>query len=254
MKKFFQVVSTVLFGMHLWLPIVYSLIFLMIAAISGTIVGSWPYYFIGLALSFAGSLMLVYFLKDKKAKKEASTAEVSLTQKPKEPETPIAPQSERTKYVLADDRRDASEYVAAEQARYTNRMYAEPGAYYEAPRPASRPEDRPVSDYGYGNDYSRPTQSEHDGVYSSFSSSPSTSAPEPSQPAFSPYLQPQNAQSDRTISISDYEAARARREETPKIFRTRANPNLLIYEYSDRYEKYEQMPNGERRFISVERK
>lgn len=280
MKKFFKGLSTVLFGMHFWLPIVYSLIFLMIAAISGTMATAWPFYFLGLAIAFAGSLLLVYFLKDRKlskGKKSASTAEVALTSKDKD----SASEAKKSEYVLDDgDRADMSDYIAAEQARYAGNMTAQPGmnmsdnrAYYAEPAPQStqfnnnymspHPAQQPMNGYegGYGSPqpgYVRPNydpQTAHDALYSSFSSSPTTPSA-PSQSSFSPYVQPQNVQTENATRISDYEAAQAGRtdRETPKIFRMRSNPNILVYEYSDRYEKYEQLANGDRRRVSIEYK
>ncbi len=255
MKKFFKAVSTILFGMHMWLPIVYSLIFLMIAALSGTIGGSWPFYFIGLALSFLGSLLLVYFVKPRKKEEEtaksvkaATTAEVAFT--------PV----KKTDYLREDtDRTDMSGYVAAEQAKYAGNMSATPSSMYggyAAPAPAPMPEpDRTAysSQSGYG-DYARPAQPEaHEAIYTSFSSSPSQSQPD-TQPTFTPYVQPRNAQSPTSQTVSDYERSKASSYETPKIFRMRVDPNVLVYEYSDRYEKYQQLPSGDRRLISVEYK
>lgn len=52
----------------------------------------------------------------------------------------------------------------------------------------------------------------------------------------------------------EYRDASTRKHEEPRIFRTRTDPNVLIYEYSDRLEFFRRESNGNLTFLSVERK
>lgn len=299
MKKFFGTIGKILFGMHLWIPIVYSLVFLVIAAISNTLGGSWPFYFIGLSLSFAGALVLLFVTTSKKEKDKSGvkTAETHETTARTEEAAPLAksqPASEprRSSYVLADetDYEETSYRAFDEQSAYSN-MTARPGTtvgdqrtatpenrssydapemrrYYGYERPVEQrsareqlqPQPQPQPQYtqyyqpqGAGTPPPQPQpQTAHDALYSSFASSPSQ------QQNFSSYVQPMNVQGENTVHLGDYEAAQAAARmaeaEKPKIYRTRERADVLIYEYTDRYEKYRVLPSGEQERIGVEYK
>lgn len=254
-------IGKILFGMHMWLPISYSVVFLVLAAITGTLGGAWPYYFIGLSVSLLASTALVYLTaRGKKKEGDRPTNNVSRDGAPLPP--PITHRSDRPAHGKDEYARDedGAARIYEEQMRYSVQMNARPnnvgaGTYVpggdyarpEPPRPSYNPassDERKRSEEAlYGNDadnlnkYYGTKENAHDALYSSFSSAPVSTA-ERSQPAsggFSPYVQPSNIAKPDSPRVEDYSR---RAEEKPKIFRTRKEPNVLVYEYSDRYERY----------------
>lgn len=273
LKKIFKGISMALFGMHLWLPVAYSVIFLVIAAIAGALDGAWPFYFIGLSISFAASLGLTYYMsvrgrRQEPEEKEAPQSEIT-AEKPAQPSytPPPAPvqkprsfESEAPAKPSRAEEYERFENEAAriyeEQVRYSQHMtgtpdsvgsgylqphrqdgYARPAEPYKKPEPA-----RP--------DYAG-AQSALDTLYPSFtSSSPSNE----NRSSFSPYVQPGNVADEHAARLEDYESDKKESEEQPKIYRTRKDPNVLVYEYSDRIEKYYLGEGGTLTFLSSERR
>ena len=105
---------------------------------------------------------------------------------------------------------------------------------------------------------------------------------EESNPQFTPYVQPHNAINPNSIHLEDYEKRKAgekmrvngaidsalsssiaatsdmpngKSSEKPiKIYRTKQNPNVLIYEYPDCYETYFVKPDGSLEYLKTEDK
>ncbi len=277
-------IGKILFGMHLWLPLSYSVVFLVLAAVTGTLEGAWPYYFIGLSVSLVASIVLVYLTASVKKRNSASDISANPVGRDGEPLPPPIthrsdrPSSRKEEYARYEDE---AARIYEEQMRYSGQMNARPnnigaGTYVpqsdytrpsESPRPPYRPapsaEQRRSSEEAlYGNDavgnmnkYYGTKEDAHDALYSSFSSAPVSTAeraPSGSHGGFSPYVQPSNIAPPDSPRVEDYSSRRA--EEKPKIFRTRKEPNVLVYEYSDRYERYYLGKDGSQTLIGRESK
>ena len=70
MKKVFKVII----GTFAWLPVLYSLVFLIISIVTGTIGENWGFYFVGLSVSLIACVALTY-LYARRAKPEAPAEE-----------------------------------------------------------------------------------------------------------------------------------------------------------------------------------
>lgn len=257
--KVLKFISKALFGLHLWLPIAYSIGFLAIVAISGLFEGSWPYYFIGLSLSLAGSLGLVYYSSVRARVKSPEKAT------PAPEEKPVAPRPQPSSRPDYESVEEAAARIRDEQQRYAQAMKANPsgninGAQYadvQTPAPAPKAETfmRPEAMQQYYGDAVRPemtAQTAHDALYSSFSAPPAPGeAPQNNQ--FSPYVQPSNVAAG-SPKLDDYESTRRTRTGEPKVYRTRKEPNVIIYEYEDCYEKYYLNPDGSQTYLCTETK
>ena len=258
--KILKIITKALFGLHLWLPIAYSLVFLAVAAMSEMLVGSWPYYFIGLSLSFAGALGLVYYMSVRRA---AHGDKPPAPPKEKKEPRRIVPAAPVNDYESAED---AAARIRDEQMKYAQAMKATPsgisGAKYadvppaEPVAPKAEAFMRPETMQQYYGDAVRPettAQSAHDALYPSFSSNPAGGTESPSNSNFSPYVQPPNVASAQSASLNDFEAKSEHREK-PQIYRTRKEPNVLIYEYTDSIEKFYLNPDGSLTYLCTETK
>lgn len=256
--KVWKIITKALFGMHLWLPIAYSIVFPAVAAITERLEGSWPYYFIGLSLSFAAALGLVYFSSVRAKSRTADEKPAAQTPPEKQEKRRPLPAND---YESVED---AAARIQDEQMRYTQAMKATPsgisGAKFGDAPPAEHAAPkaeafmRPETMQQYYGDAVRPettAQSAHDALYSSFSAP--AGYEEPAQSNFSPYVQPPNVATPQSAKLDDYDERLARRDQ-PKIYRTRKEPNVLIYEYSDCIEKYYVSPDGSLTFLSTETK
>lgn len=309
--KFLKLMRFLLFKIHLWLPLMYSLVFLIITVTSGLLTVSWPFYFLGLSLSMIGTLGLVYYTR-KKSKddveenfKPASKRDknrriegfMPVSEQP--PERPAEP-VQRAK---TPDVEETVQRIREEQNYYGQVMSAQPNAlnqYTAQVRPIQlQPGYQPAQPYvqpmptfqqqpyitQYGQPYVQPTPPVQPPIepptmaqyyaeqqvtaqntdmnkklYGPFTQPQSPSAPqsnngEQAESNFTPYIQPINAK-DRTSASPDmqsYEATRRNtRQEEPTIYRTRKDPNILIYEYSDCIEKYAIGRDGSRTLIGTE--
>lgn len=250
--KIVKYIFKALFGLHLWLPIAYSVVFVAVAAIAGLLAVSWQYYFIGLSLSLFASLGLVYASARRVRNKAAQPRP-----EPRETRKPISPRPARD-YELTED---AAARIADEQMRYTQAMKATPsgisGATYAPPQESAHGADvfmRPETMQQYYGGAVRPEtteQSAHDALYPSFSSSPT--AEETPTSTFSPYVQPANIASAQSPKLSDLDSNRDKRGK-PEIYRTRKEPNVLIYEYPDCIEKYYVNADGSLTYLSTKTK
>ena len=275
MKKAWSLIKKGLFGMHLWIPLSYSILFLVIALITSTIDGSWPFYFIGLSVSFLASLALTYYIAQRNEEKIFTAVEIPSEPAPQPDQKtllqPLPTKKPATNHVGQAGYEDEATRIYEEQLRYSSAMRGSPNASVNTDGYSSRVGDytRPTDPYAealnrsvasqelygteeptsngyYGN--RDPEANAHDALYSSFSDSASED-----KSSFSPYVQPANAQTGTpTRGLDDYASPRA--EEKPKIFRTRKEPNVLVYEYSDRYERYYLRSDGSLTRISTEPK
>ena len=53
-----KMIKKLLIGMFLWLPLLYTVLFIVISLFTGTIGGNWGFYFVGLSVSFRAKWLL----------------------------------------------------------------------------------------------------------------------------------------------------------------------------------------------------
>ncbi len=250
-------IKKIFFGMHFWLPLLYTVVFVVISLIAGVLGGNWPFYFLGLSLSLFGSVMLTYATGHKKSVFTSETENENRTPvRPYEPNTSNAPSPAPAEPAVNDDREDENLRMYDEQLRYTKGMKATPsqanGEYYD-----SKPEDDLMkgdamreyygsapSERRYGDGYA-------DGGYQGYVN---PMQPDRERGEFSPYVQPANSQSRSGASLSDYDDAAASGREQPRIYRLKSEPNVLLYEYKDFFKKYYINPDGSKTLLSTEPK
>ena len=283
--KVWDIVKKGLFKMHLWLPIAYSVVFLIIAAASQVLGESWPFYFIGLSVSLLGALVLAYLTLSRTPVRPSEQKREDIPAVRPEPAPAYVPPSgPRPSAVRPDPAEDyartekAAARVSDEQARYTQAMTGQPNnvsELYTAASPAGTTDLDPPE---MRSDFMRPdamqsyygeavvpdtdtARSAHDELYPSSPYSDGTRRSDRRQeerrngPAFSPYVQPVNAASPNAAHIEDYDnGRRSHRGEKPTIYRTRKDPNVLVYEYSDCYERYYMNQDGSLTYLNTENK
>ena len=264
MKKFLSILVKGLFGMHLWIPLTYSVLFLVITIMTGTIGASWSFYFLGLSVSLIASLALCYYVCTHK--------KVRTEQPPEKKESAEVSKNERLEYQASDGFRDYQRIeeeatrISEEQARYTKAMTGSPNIitpssnfteYMRAtpPQPERGMGQAEAASRLYSetqnNDYigkQKDKINAHDALYSSFSDSDNK------EQTFSSYVQPNNS-STPGISLDEYysrQQSEKHRTEKPTIYRTRKDPKVLVYEYSDRYERYYVGDDGKLSLLSRE--
>ena len=60
-------IKKLIFGMFLWLPALYSVIFLIVSAVTGTVGKTWGFYFVGLSVTLIASVVLTYITAHRRA-------------------------------------------------------------------------------------------------------------------------------------------------------------------------------------------
>ncbi len=255
LKKVFAAIGKVFFGMHFWVPLVYTIVFIIFSALSGTIVENWGFYFMGLSISFIFSSALIYrakliALKGKSESKPEETGEKKkivyvvppesegtkesqtiIIEKdvPSDKKPEIAPAVNIKKEV--DSAMDSQTASAAEASSYG---YISPSNRYEpakpnqeTPSPYAEAENIPPID----EEKQQARINEND-LYSGFSGYLSPHEPIPTNKE--PFGKDQPAK--------------------PKVYRTRTDPSIVIYDYPDKTEKYKIMQDGSLSLIAIDKK
>ena len=79
-------IKKLIFGMFLWLPALYSVIFLIVSAVTGTVGKNWGFYFVGLSVTLIASVVLTYITAHRRAgvgdEKQAESRVPASVQKP----------------------------------------------------------------------------------------------------------------------------------------------------------------------------
>lgn len=235
-------VKKILFGMHFWLPALYTVVFTVISLIAGVAGGNWPYYCLGLSLSLLGSVILTYITGTRGGNN--ASAERAAEAQSAEERTPVKPYGSPAPSVGDEGDEDEALRVYDEQLRYTKDMTATPsqanGEYYNnddelmkggAMKEYYAADERRYGGKGYVNPAPRA---------------------EVENKSFSPYVQPANSRSASGARLSDFDDAAASGREQPRIFRLKSEPNVLLYEYKDFFKKYYVNPDGTRTLLSKE--
>ena len=190
-------IKKLIFGMFLWLPALYSVIFLIVSVVTGTIWKNWGFYFVGLSVTLLASVALTYITAHGRAggsdeKQEDSRVPASVRQT-------ASDETEAEAAVKASDEtnRFAAEMKASPSAvtgeRYDDRSersaYMAGGRYVDpssAPDPATAPDSLGASrDSVMG-------ASGMDSYYYGGAREERRGAPSGDVSSFSPYVQPSN--------------------------------------------------------------
>lgn len=260
LKKVFKVIGTILFKMHFWLPLVYTIVFIVFSAISGTLVENWGIYFIGLSVAMILSLLLVY--REKAGQKAEATPKDKNKKEPEE---------KKVVYVVPPEGTEDAE----EKAR-TIVIEKNPG--FDANHPEIAPSVNYQKEIDAAMEKQKATPSDTSFGYSaeSFRYEPAQS-PRPQQPSY--YEEAKNIEpivkhhddgdapvnelsSDFSQYLSPHEPLPAKKEPVfhdptpvkPKVYRTRTDPSIIIYDYPDKIERYRIMQDGSISLVSIDRK
>ena len=255
-------IKKLLLGMFLWLPLLYTVLFIIISLLTGMIGGNWGFYFLGLSVSLIACVVLTYLYahrsaEDKRDEKEQPSADVRPV-----PQLPMSDE-EAAVNVRDEANRYAAEMKAGPSAVGGERYDAERAAYLAGGRyidPAPAPDPASSAD-SLGSGGIMGADGLNDYYYGSGKAAPRRSSGDAD---FSPYVQPSNYGGDDGIRLSDYDGARRREEEpaaqdpplfpSPKIFRLRGEPNVLLYEYPTEFRKYYVNADGSLKLLSTQKK
>ena len=265
MKKIFKVII----GTFAWLPVLYSLVFLIISIVTGTIGENWGFYFVGLSVSLIACVALTY-LYARRAKPEAPAEEPG-------DEQPAAPRNE-LKPVRYDYDESADITARDEANKYASEMKGSPSAVS-----GERYDRRERSAYMAGGKFIEPAQApdptqaldslgmnglmgasgmdKYYGTGGGTASGQTAARKGEGDASFSPYVQPANYGGGDGMKLSDYDDARSRAHDpdgeenaSPRIYRLRGEPNVLLYEYPDVFKKYYINADGSRTLLSTQYK
>ncbi len=258
-------IKKLLIGMFLWLPLLYTVLFIVISLFTETIGGNWGFYFVGLSVCLAACVALTYIYAHRSdtqtpADERTEVRDIPAPRLPVNEEDEINTRDEANRYAaemkagpsaVGGERYDGS----GERSAYlAGGRYVDPAP---APDPVSSPDALRSSDALMGasgmNDY----------YYGSGRSSQPRRTSGDSD--FSPYVQPSNYGGADGISLDDYDETRLRGSDpalsadppsvpAPRIFRLRGEPNVLLYEYPTEYRKYYVNADGSLRLLSTQKK
>lgn len=254
-------IKKILFGMHFWLPLLYTVVFVVISLIAGVAGGNWPYYFLGLSLSLFGSVMLTYVTGRRRhgfAPQEPADNEERTPVRPYEPvqdapsEKAPPEKAPSEKAPARSDDEDEELRMYDERLRYTKDMKATPsqanGDYAERNPDDDIMSGGAMSEYYGGTSPERGYSDRGNGYF----------APERQgyreRGEFSPYVQPANAANRSGAIPNSFDDAAASGREQPRIYRLKSEPNVLLYEYKDFFKKYYINPDGSKTLLSTEPK
>ena len=260
-------IKKLIFGMFLWLPALYSVIFLVVSAVTGTVGKNWGFYFVGLSVTLLASVALTYLTARRRSggggeKQAESRVPASVRQT-------ASDETEAEAAVKASDEtnRFAAEMKASPSAvtgeRYDDRSersaYMAGGRYVDpssAPDPATAPDSLGASrDSVMG-------ASGMDSYYYGGAREERRDAPSGDNSSFSPYVQPSNY-GEGGMKLSDYDdsrfGGRSSSDEPPadpalRIYRLRSQPNVLLYSYPTEYRKYFVNEDGTLTLLSRQKK
>lgn len=243
-----RILKFLLFKLGLWVPLAFSTVFLVVIAITQTPFESiaslfWFGVILTALLSFVATIGIAI---DRKSKKRAEKRSTQSAVQPKEGDAqPTAPMPQYAPYGYP--------YPA-----YPYPPYPPQGvqpATYPAEGVGYAPQNQPVQQPTAGD---RPTftsesnesATQQQGGYEGFSRRSRFSEGFSAESYACPQGKPPEEFNDYSFGARDRarfdEVTRTAppQEETPKIFRTRKDPSVLIYDYSNRVEFYRQTPTG----------
>ena len=261
-------IKKLIFGMFLWLPALYSVIFLIVSVVTGTIWKNWGFYFVGLSVTLIASVALTYLTAHGRSgggdEKQADSRVPASVQKPTQDGEADA---EAAAKASDETNRFAAEMKASPSAvtgeRYDDRSersaYMAGGRYVDpssAPDPATAPDSLGAScDSVMG-------ASGMDSYYYGGAREERRGAPSGDDSSFSPYVQPSNY-GEGGMKLSDYDdsrlGGRSSSDEPPadpalRIYRLRSQPNVLLYSYPTEYRKYFVNEDGTLTLLSRQKK
>lgn len=259
-------IKKLIFGMFLWLPALYSVIFLIVSVITGTIWKNWGFYFVGLSVTLLAAVALTYVSARKRAGQGERNKEDRVPESVQQP-APVGEADTEAEIKASDEtNRFAAEMKASPSAvtgeRYDDR--SERGAYMAGGKytdPSSAPDPATAPDSLGASRDSVMGASGMDSYYYGGTREERRSAPSPDGSAFSPYVQPSNYGDG--MKLSDYDdsrlGGRSRSEEPPadpalRIYRLRSQPNVLLYSYPTEYRKYFVNEDGTLTLLSRQKK
>ena len=262
-------IKKILLGMFLWLPIVYSVVFLVVSLITGTAGANWGFYFVGLSAALLVCVVLTYVYAqrsmfasrtERKSDDEPETS-VSVRVSPEEDsEAAVDARDEANRF--ASEMKGSPSSVGGERydAHSERSAYMAGGRYIDrsaAPDPATAPDA-----LGGSRDALMGAEGMDSYYYGAGAQPPRSRSGNDAD--FSPYVQPSNYGGDG-MRLSDYDDARLSRDPVPesseppsvpapRIYRLRGEPNVLLYEYPTEYRKYYVNADGSLRLLSRQEK
>lgn len=273
-----KAVAWLLVMLSLWVPLLYSLIFLVVCACLGTSLGSVKtIYFIGLAVS----LVIAFFVSNyqyerAKRNKKGKKADVSaaLPKEEKRDEMPIKKASAETEQPAPQDNSEPQDNNPSgyeqpqnyQQGGYNQPSNYQQGGYNQPPNynPSGYEQPQSYQQGGYNqppsynpsgynqNGYNQPQNYNSSGYNQpqNYGQMP----PKPDKYGFLPYNTPvpqeEPPRENESVAVFDGNNLYAREQsrpvvnEKPKVFGTRSDPTIRIYEYSDRLEYYKRTRVG----------
>lgn len=235
-SRVIKVIAWLLVALSLWVPLLYTVVFVVVCGLthkSLTEYSTW--YFAGLAVSFIGSFIISTFLYERRLaqKKQQSTGSWDNLQKVKEKEP-------TSKIKKREDEINAAATVVQPIENQPNNIdtAAKHNFISYANQPNMDPEtnfspENQGVDYGQGG-FSPPLNQGYsqDNIgygenYSNFEQKNYQPYPPINEQVFTP-------PSSQSLGSN----------EKPMVFATRSDPNVLIYEYSNRLEFYKKTLNG----------
>lgn len=252
-KSFFaaigKVIAWLLTALGLWVPLLYSVIFLVVIAIAGIpIETTGTAYFLGLFVSLGLALwisMAVSARKNKTKKEKNVDYNVAEAKKknrksvPDENITVNSPQPVGSATQVTGDVLQSA--VPPPQPQMQQGYIQQQNGFVPYTMPSQYPPQRPQNSDTFAPYDGVSTFEKADGLGYTGYSYPQN----PTQSVF-PEAQKRSATyyADRAAATYD---------EKPRIFRLRSNPNMLVYEYSDRLDYYKK--DGDyRQFLYSEKK
>lgn len=282
-------IKKIFIGMFFWLPLLYSAVFLVISLLTRTIGANWGFYFVGLSVVLLICVVLTYVYAHRSREESADKAHAEDEERQDLPAVSavsaapavsgrrgeLVPEEEAEISARDETNRYAAEMKGSPSSvngeRYDSRSersaYMAGGRYIDdvpAPDPRSSPDSlRSDGDMMGGQGMN--------GYYFGESEEPAAPNGDKTDSAgFSPYVQPSNY-GEGGMKLGDYDR-RARRDEretpapepdrddgyagtvTPRIYRLRGEPNVLLYEYPDVYKKYYINADGSSTLLSTQYK
>ena len=237
-KSFFaaigKVIAWLLTALGLWVPLLYSVIFLIVIAIAGIpIETTGTAYFLGLFVSLGLALWISMAVSARKNK----------TKKEKKVDYNVAEAKKKNRKSVLD------ENITVNSPQPVGSATQVTGDVLQSAVPPSQPQMQQgyiQQQNGYAQAYGQypahqPSYQKADGLgYAGYSY--------PQNPTQSVFTE---AQKRSATYYADRAAATY--DEKPRIFRLRSNPNMLVYEYSDRLDYYKK--DGDyRQFLYSEKK
>lgn len=245
-----------LFRLGLWVPLCFTILFFVVLALSGT-----PFaevkgvYVFGLIATVLFAFVFVAFMISqriqKAAKKIARTSGAPEKAKRRRGKISFVDGAEKNENVRVrsffDEPAMGTDAQGADTAERAPAARDSKNADFSAPEPRRSPArdevNGSVNFFGYDGG-PRPTR-ENDGFVPYDGAVAERKTPAEEGVRFLPYDRPRESAAPRD-AFADI-------EERPRIFRTRLDPDILIYEYSDRLEFY-RTEGGKRTFLSSEPK